>query len=413
MRFHVLGVPHTITSTAFNACAYTQKIVKFGKMMTERGHEVIHYGHQDSDLVCTEHVTVLTREEWNVSYGEFDYKSEFFKFSMDDYAYRVFQLTAIAEIEKRKQRHDFILPFWGAGSKAICDAHPDLICVEPGIGYGSGHWAKWKVFESYSIYHAVHGTRAVTTCTSPNYDVVIPNYFDPSDFEYKSEKGDYFLFIGRVYSGKGIDIAIQATRAAGVKLIVAGQNSLKKCGYEKVPDHVTEVGYADMETRKRLMANAKAAILPSQFHEPFGGTQIECLFSGTPTITTDWGAFSENNLHGLTGYRCRTFDHYVWALKNIDRIKPSNCREFAMRNFSLAKVGEMYEEYFTSVLDVYTSSGWYRERPERTNLSWLQKWYPASDYDETVSAATSADAGHPDDRDTESESMAVPTVLGN
>jgi glycosyltransferase involved in cell wall biosynthesis len=378
MRFHVLGLPHTVTSRAFNACAYTQKIVKFGKMMTERGHEVIHYGHEDSDLTCTEHVTVLTRAEWEKTYGTHDWKGNFFKFDLNDFAYRVFSAMAIAEIEKRKRPNDFILPFWGVGSKAVCDAHPDLICVEPGIGYGSGHWARWKVFESYAIYHAVHGTKAISTCTSPNYDVVIPNYFDLADFEFNSVKQDYFLFIGRVYSGKGIDVAIQATAAAGVKLVVAGQNSLKSCGYETVPEHVEEVGYADVETRKRLMSNAKAAILPSQYHEPFGGTQIECLLSGTPTITTDWGAFSENNLHGVTGYRCRTFDHYVWAIKNIDRISPHACREFAERNFSLERVSEMYEEYFQSVLDVYTDKGWYRLRPERQDLHWLQRWFPSA-----------------------------------
>jgi hypothetical protein len=30
---------NTVTSKEFNACAYTQKVVKFGKMMKARGHE--------------------------------------------------------------------------------------------------------------------------------------------------------------------------------------------------------------------------------------------------------------------------------------------------------------------------------------------------------------------------------------
>jgi len=370
VRFHLLGLPHTVTSKEFNACAYTQKVLKFGKMMKARGHEIIHYGHEDSDLVCDEHVSVLTNDDFQISYGSHDWRKTFFKFDTNDHAYQTFYKNAIREIGKRKQKNDFLLPFWGSGVRAICDAHNDMIVVEPGIGYAGGHWARWKVFESYAIYHAYYGMQSVGTCRQDWYDVVIPNYFDLDDFEYSDKKEDYFLYLGRVYNGKGVNVAIQATEIAGVKLVIAGQ---KEEGYE-LPDHVEYIGYADTERRKKLMSGAKASFLASMYVEPFGGVQIENLLSGTPTITTDWGSFAENNLHGLTGYRCRTMGDFVQAVKNIHRINPKNCREWG-ENFSLEKVGEMYEKYFQDILNVYTGKGWYSVNNE-TCLNALEKKYP-------------------------------------
>jgi len=147
MRFHALGLQHTITSKEYNACAYTQKVVKFCKMMTGRGHTVIHYGHEKSDVVCSEHVTVMTSEVYDRVYN-YDWKKEFFKFDASDEVHQTFNKNAIAEIQKRKQPNDFLLAFWGYGHFDICMAHQDMICVEPGIGYApNASFCKWRIYE--------------------------------------------------------------------------------------------------------------------------------------------------------------------------------------------------------------------------------------------------------------------------
>ncbi|MCX8009266.1 MAG: hypothetical protein N3A54_06250, partial [Patescibacteria group bacterium] len=75
------------------------------------------------------------------------------------------------------------------------------------------------------------------------------------------------------------------------------------------------------------------------------------------------------------GYRCRTFDHFLWATKNIHLIDPYKVREWAIQNFSCDKVLLMYEEFWKMVMNVYTGNGWYELHPERNNLDWLKKEY--------------------------------------
>ena len=306
----------------------------------------------------------------------YDWNKEFFKFDGGDEVHTTFNKNAIIEIQKRKQPNDFVLAFWGTGHHAICMAHQDLICVEPGIGYGATEsFCKWRVYESYALLHAA----SPDMNTIGWYHAVIPNYYDLDEFEYTPElKEDYFLYIGRILDCKGVNIAIEVTEKIGAKLVIAGQGSVETIGRSDWPAHVTYIGYADVATRKRLMSRAKGAFVLSTYIEPFGGVSVEHMLSGTPIITTDWGAFVENNVHGVTGYRCRTFEYIEWAARNIDKIKCKDCRDWAAANFSLDKVANMYEEYFQMVLDVYTGEGWYEPHPDRKNLDWLYREFPVT-----------------------------------
>jgi glycosyltransferase involved in cell wall biosynthesis len=367
MRFHVLAIPHTVTTPEYSTCAFTQKVLSLCAMLTMEGHQVFHYGHEDSSIDCDENVAVTTQDDLDRSYPGHDWTTQGFpQFKVEDPCYASFYTNAIREIGTRKQKGDFLLCPFGTWHKPVADAHPDLIAVESGIGYPSATFARFKVYESYAIMHAYLGNRAALMATETHwYDAVIPNAFFQHRFEFKKKTAGepYMLFLGRVNVGKGIHIATDLARECKMQLVVAGP------GQCVGNDWVKPIGVVGPAMRRELLSNAVATICASTFLEPFCGVQVESFLSGTPVISSDWGAFAEYNKHGTTGYRCRTFEQFTWAVKNIHGIKRGDCR-FWGEQFLVENVAPRYTEYFQSVKDIYGGKGWYEPRPHRQSLDY-------------------------------------------
>jgi glycosyltransferase involved in cell wall biosynthesis len=373
MRFHVLSVPHTASNKQYLACAFTQKVVNMCKMLTTLGHHVIHYGNELSDVQCTEQVSVTFPDDIGPpeQSGNFDCNSR---------TYIKYMRRTIASIKKRKEPNDFLLCLWN-GVREVAEAHSNMIVVEAGIGYPGNFFAPFKVFESYAMLHAYRGIDGVATANGNGwwYDAVIPNYYDLVDFDPSHSHDDYLLFMGLRSNGgegKGLEIAIQVSREAGKKLVVAGPGQFWHNGKTTPPDHVELVGFVGLEQRRKLYSKALATLTPSLFIEPFCGVAVESMLSGTPVISCDHGAFAENVLHGITGYRCHTMEQFVWAVQHVHTLDRGACYSWAANNFSLERIGDMYEEYFKALLAIRTGKGWYEENSKRKDLNWLCKVYP-------------------------------------
>ncbi len=373
LRFHLLGLAHLETTEKNSACAYTQKIIKLARILKSFGHKIYFYGAEGSQVLCDEFIPVVSQEILYRTYGDYDKSTNFFKHNPNDRAHMEFSANAIEEINKRKQSKDILLCTMGNYQKLISDK-TELMTVEPGIGY-SGVFCPNKVFESYAWMHHVYGLMGVEDGIW--YDAVIPNYYDVKDFPYRDKKQDYLLYIGRIIGRKGVRTASEIAKATGNKLYVVGQGSLDNeaeglsLSKEK---HIVYKPAVGAEERAELMGNAKAVLMPTYYLEPFGGVNVEAQLCGTPVITTDWGAFPETVLHGTTGYRCRVLEEFCWAVNNIHNIKPENCRRWAEENYSMERVGKMYEEYFQRINRLF-KGGWYGENPERYELNWLERYY--------------------------------------
>lgn len=364
MTFHILGLSHSKTTKEYCCDAFSQKVRLLCKMLTEKGHTVYHYGTEGSDPICTENINILSQATFSKVHEAYDWKRKGFLIDPNCEANIEFNKNAIVEINKRAKKNDFLLCSFGVQNKAIADNCPNMIIVEMGIGY-ENTFAPHRIFESYAWMHYLYGKE--NKHLNPNfYDAVIPHYYDLDDYIYNDEKEDYYFFIARPTPLKGLEIAIKSVEDVGGKLLVAGQGEpafKSSC--------MDFLGVVDIDERAKLMSKAKATFVPSIYIEPFGQTQVESLLAGTPLITTDFGAMTEVNIHGVTGYRCRTLDQFIWATKNISKIQPIDCRVEGEK-YSISNIYRRYEEYFNMLSRLYNSDeGWYQKNPDRQNLNWL------------------------------------------
>lgn len=313
------------------------------------GHTVYLYAGTENEAEVDELVTCITEEERVAFLAGKHYVDADFNYNLP--TWRNFNDKAIEGIKARAGEKDFICLIGGLAQKQIADALPNMMSVEFGIGYG-GTFSKYRVFESYAWMHTVYGTQNNNAHAIDGnfYDAVIPNYFEVDKFPFRDKKDDYYLFIGRLTGRKGFQIAADVCKKLGKRLIIAGHGT--------PPEYGEYVGVVGPKKRGELMAGAIATFVPTLYIEPFGGVAIESMLCGTPIITTDWGAFTETNVHGVTGFRCHNQVEFMKAAEDVKELDFIQIRKDAISKYSVDVVAKQYELYFKRLSTLW-GDGWY------------------------------------------------------
>jgi glycosyltransferase involved in cell wall biosynthesis len=349
MRFHVISLPHTQTTLDFTACAFTEKVRKFCIMMKNMGHHVTLYSGDQNEAPCDEHVQCHTEKDRLEAVGSGHYTMASFDASKPHWVR--FNNNAIRKLRERLEPRDFICVIGGYSHKSIADAFPAHMTVEFGIGY-PGTFAKYRVFESYAWMHAIYGAEArlASAADGKFFDAVIPAYIEKELFPFIEQPENYYLFMGRLTERKGYQIAADVCKHMGAELLIAGQGT--------PPSYGTYVGVVGAQRRAELFGHATASFAPTIYVEPFGTVVIESQMCGTPAITTDWGAFTETVVNGLSGYRCRTMKEFIEAAENAKSMDRKKIREYAESRYSLEVIQLQYDAYFKKLLTLW-EDGWY------------------------------------------------------
>jgi glycosyltransferase involved in cell wall biosynthesis len=380
MKIFVLGLPHTQTldpaTSEHTSCAFTSQIWYLCRMMHRRGHEVIHLGVEGSKPECSEHVNVANFQDYQEIYLKRK-PTEFYDTACDGPKQQYMNLyvarvkLAVAE-RTNKPWSAIVCNTFGAGAQQTACTGLSQFVVESGVGYNHP-WADYRVYPSYAWMHFNLGVEKMHAGDKWYY-VMIQHAFDPDLFGPCVEtKQEYALYMGRLNEDKGVRLACDVARKVGLPIKIVGMGNPAPYLARNV-EYLKPVGSKD---RNELLRYAKVLFCPTRYVEPFGGIAVEAALAGCPVISTDWGGFIETVVHGVTGYRCRFLDQFIWAAKNIGNINPETCRKWAADNFSPDRIAPMYEEYFQMVLNRNSKNGWGAINDRRTELDWLKREYPS------------------------------------
>ena len=104
----------------------------------------------------------------------------------------------------------------------------------------------------------------------------------------------YALVISRLSPEKGVDVAIDACRIAGMPLVVAGDGPERAALMERAgEDPVRFVGHVNDRALAELRAGASIALAPSRSAETFGLAAAEAMAAGLPVAASRVGALPE------------------------------------------------------------------------------------------------------------------------
>jgi glycosyltransferase involved in cell wall biosynthesis len=182
---------------------------------------------------------------------------------------------------------------------------------------------------------------------------VVHNAIPVEEYPFRAEKDDFCLFLGRVNGEKAPDLAIEAARAAGRRIVVAAkctepeeQRYFDERVRPLLGDDAEWFGGAGTEEKKDLLARAACLVFPIQWDEPFGLVMVEAMACGTPVVALRRGSVPEVVEDGVNGFVRDRLEELPEAIGRVGEIDPAACRRHVAGRFDVATMTDGYERIY-------------------------------------------------------------------
>lgn len=185
---------------------------------------------------------------------------------------------------------------------------------------------------------------------------VVGNGIDLSTFAYGATADDppYAFWSGRIVPEKGLHLAIDAARAAGMPLVFAGPKMNPGYWEQEIaprlgPD-LTHLGHLAHRDLAHHLGRARVAIVSPRWEEPFGLVVAEALACGTPVAAFRRGAMPDI-LDETCGRLAEPDDaiSLAEAIRGAAGLSRRACRD---RAEALYDAEEMFGRYYAIYEDV-------------------------------------------------------------
>ncbi len=169
-------------------------------------------------------------------------------------------------------------------------------------------------------------------------EVIFPPV-DLSQFRPSGDRSDYYLMSGRHVPYKRFDIAIEACKRLGRRLIITGRGRdtqrLKRIAGPSV-EFVDQCSRKDLA---RYYENARAFLMPAE--EDFGIAPVEAMAAGCPVIALRRGGALDTIVPGVSGV---LFDE-----QSVDALVDAICDfESHQGDFDPSRIAEQAQRFDTS-----------------------------------------------------------------
>jgi glycosyltransferase involved in cell wall biosynthesis len=185
----------------------------------------------------------------------------------------------------------------------------------------------------------------------------VHNAIRAETFPFRAEKEGYALFLGRFHPEKSPHLAIDAARAAGLPIVLAGKCSepIERAYFTReieprIGKDVTIFGIADAAAKRRLLSRATCMLFPISWEEPFGLVVIEAMACGTPVVALRRGAVPELIVDGQTGVIVDEPAELPDGIARARAIDPVACRKHVEASFTVEVMAEGYEMVYRQAL---------------------------------------------------------------